>query len=70
MATTARAGTQETLSPPAREKIPALVAGDRLSRVEFERRYHAMPGVRKAELIEGVVYMPPPVAWCGASFMR
>lgn len=41
---------------------PPLRAGDRLTRDEFERRYHAMPSVKKAELIEGVVYMPPPVS--------
>ena len=35
--------------------------GDRLTRVEFERRYAAMPWVKKAELIEGLVYMPSPV---------
>jgi Uma2 family endonuclease len=40
--------------------IPPLEPGDRLSREEFERRYSAMPGVKKAELIEGVVYMPSP----------
>lgn len=44
------------------ERIPPLVAGDRLTRDEFERRYHAMPEVKKAELIEGVVYMPSPVS--------
>jgi Uma2 family endonuclease len=33
-----------------------------LSRDEFERRYEAMPHVKKAELIEGVVYMPSPVS--------
>lgn len=37
-----------------------LENGDRLSRAEFERRYHRMPEVKKAELIEGVVYMPSP----------
>ena len=42
-------------------EIPPLEAGDRLSRAEFERRYEAMPGLKKAELIEGVVYMPSPV---------
>jgi Uma2 family endonuclease len=36
--------------------VPALENGDRLSRAEFERRYAAMPDVKKAELIEGVVY--------------
>ena len=40
---------------------PPLENGDTLTRVEFERRYAAMPGVKKAELIEGVVHMPSPV---------
>lgn len=39
-------------------QIPPLENGDRLSRQEFERRYQGMPQVKKAELIEGVVYMP------------
>jgi Uma2 family endonuclease len=39
-----------------------LHAGDRLTRDEFEWRYHNMPQVKKAELIEGVVYMPSPVS--------
>jgi Uma2 family endonuclease len=43
-------------------EIPPLVAGDRLTRDEFERRYKAMPHVSKAELVEGVVYMPSPVS--------
>jgi hypothetical protein len=43
------------------EKIPFLEPGDRLTRDEFERRYSAMPNLKKAELIEGVVYMPSPV---------
>jgi len=42
-------------------KLPPLHAGDRLSRAEFERRYQAHPEIKKAELIEGVVYMPTPV---------
>jgi hypothetical protein len=41
--------------------IPPLATGDHLTRDEFERRYEAMPEVKKAELIEGVVYMPSPV---------
>jgi len=41
--------------------IPRLNNGDRLTRVEFERRYLAMPEVKKAQLIEGIVYMPSPV---------
>lgn len=40
---------------------PPLESGDRLSRVEFERRYHAHPQIKKAELIEGVVYVPSPI---------
>ncbi|NOT54476.1 MAG: Uma2 family endonuclease, partial [Deltaproteobacteria bacterium] len=37
-------------------RVPALENGDRLTRPEFERRYEAMPHLKKAELIEGVVY--------------
>ncbi|NJL99921.1 MAG: Uma2 family endonuclease [Synechococcaceae cyanobacterium SM2_3_2] len=41
--------------------IPPLESGDHLSRSEFERRYHAMPHIKKAELIEGVVFMASPL---------
>jgi Uma2 family endonuclease len=41
--------------------IPPLESGDRLTLCEFRRRYEAMPKTKKAELIEGVVYMPSPV---------
>lgn len=41
--------------------IPPLEPGDRLTRAEFERRYEAMQHCTKAELIEGIVYMPSPV---------
>jgi Uma2 family endonuclease len=41
--------------------VPPLRQGERLARAEFERRYDAMPGLKKAELIDGVVYMPLPV---------
>ena len=41
----------------SRSTIPPLENGDRLSRYEFERRYSAMPHLKKAELIEGIVYM-------------
>jgi Uma2 family endonuclease len=41
--------------------IPPLESGDRLTRHEFERRYSAMPHVKKAELIEGIVYMASPL---------
>lgn len=41
--------------------MPPLQAGDFLTRAEFERRYHQHPNLKKAELIEGIVYMPSPV---------
>ncbi|MBM3838192.1 MAG: Uma2 family endonuclease [Verrucomicrobia bacterium] len=47
-------------SEPAAVTVPPLEGGDGLTRAEFERRYQAMPHVKKAELIEGVVYMPSP----------
>ena len=37
--------------------IPPLRNGDRLSIAEFERRWQATPSVKKAELIEGRVYL-------------
>lgn len=43
--------------------LPPLEPGDQLGRDEFERRYAAMPHLKKAELIEGTVYMPSPVRW-------
>lgn len=42
-------------------QLQRLQQGDNLSRAEFERRYEAMPDVKKAELVEGVVFMPSPV---------
>ncbi len=54
-----------TIRPPddvqPNEPIPPLEPGDRLTRAEFERRYDAMPQLTKAELVEGLVYMPSPV---------
>ncbi len=43
------------------DTLPPLESGDRLTREEFERRYEAMPDVKRAELINGVVYMGSPV---------
>jgi hypothetical protein len=37
--------------------VPPLENGDRLSRLEFERRYGVMAADCRAELIEGIVYM-------------
>ncbi|MEH1924924.1 Uma2 family endonuclease [Nostoc sp.] len=39
--------------------IPLLENGDKLTRYEFERRYNATPNLKKAELIEGIVYIMP-----------
>jgi hypothetical protein len=53
---------------PTLPRFPPLQTGDRLTRDEFERRYHAMPHQFKAELIEGIVYvMGPPVTDPGHS---
>src|ERR1051325_4981915 len=41
---------------------PPLQNGDRLSSHEFLRRYEAMPEIKKAELVQGVVYMGSPVS--------
>ncbi len=48
---------------PVRQEPPPLAAGDQLSRAEFERRYLVHPEIKKAELIEGIVYMPSPVKY-------
>jgi Uma2 family endonuclease len=48
--------------------VPRLESGDHLTRAEFERRYEAMPELKKAELIEGVVYVGSPVRHAVHSF--
>lgn len=56
-----------TTSQPAHSRrmpglqAPPLENGDRLTRIEFERRYALMPQIKRAELIEGVVYMASPL---------
>jgi len=40
-----------------------LQNGDHLTGAEFLRRYEAMPHLKKAELIEGIVYMGSPVRY-------
>ncbi|MGB0561552.1 MAG: Uma2 family endonuclease [Spirulinaceae cyanobacterium] len=40
---------------------PPLENGDRLTRPVFEARYAAMPNLKKAELIEGIVHMASPL---------
>ncbi|MEQ9623708.1 Uma2 family endonuclease [Coleofasciculus chthonoplastes] len=47
----------------AQQLIPALENGDRLTRAEFERRYSLIPDIKKAELIEGVVYVASPLRY-------
>ncbi len=58
MATDIRTQTPELIAAP----IPLLRNGDRLTQAEFLCRYHAMPNLHHAELIEGRVYMPSPVS--------
>jgi Uma2 family endonuclease len=50
--------------PHSPTKIPPLQNGDRLTRAEFERRFDATPNLKKAELIEGFVYIPSSVPFC------
>jgi len=62
--------SQEVRAQPAAHVVegkksspPPLESGDQLTRREFERRYNAMPHIKKAELIEGVVYIASPVRY-------
>src|SRR5437867_7956202 len=50
------------IKSPAGGAAPRLLNGDHLTVPEFERRYWAMPELKKAELIEGIVVMSPPVS--------
>jgi Uma2 family endonuclease len=53
--------TQHPTSTNSPSDIPPLESGDRLTCPEFERRYNAMPNLKKAELIEGVVFVASPL---------
>ena len=55
-ATSPPLSTDESDAPAAVHRL-SLENGDRLTRREFERRYATRPDIKKAELIEGVVYM-------------
>jgi hypothetical protein len=44
------------------QRIPELVAGDKLTREEFLLRWEANPEIKNAELIGGIVYMTSPVS--------
>lgn len=48
------------MKPSAAAVKTALQPGDQMHAEEFEKRYHQMPDCKKAELIEGVVYVPSP----------
>jgi Uma2 family endonuclease len=48
-------------------RIPPLQSGDHLTRDEFERRFDATPGLKHAELINGIVYIMSPIAYAGHS---
>lgn len=51
----------QTQSNSTQKHLPPLQSGDRLTRAEFERRYVADPHIKKAELIEGIVYVASPL---------
>ncbi len=46
----------------AHNLVPALCDGDRLTRDEFMQRWEAMPDLKFAELLDGVVQMASPVS--------
>ena len=48
---------------PAKTAVPPLENGDFLTATEFLRRYEAMPELKKAELIDGRVFIPMPVRY-------
>jgi len=48
-------------NPKQRPELPPLESGDCLTLPEFERRYAASPHIKKAELIEGIVYVASPL---------
>lgn len=47
----------ETMESTSRAEVPQLRPGDRLTRDEFYRRWEAMPELKHAERIEGIVSM-------------
>ncbi len=46
---------------PRPEVPPMLESGDSMTRAEFEKRYWLRPDLKKAELVEGVVYLSSPI---------
>jgi Uma2 family endonuclease len=55
---TATSAGAAVATPP--DERPPLHSGDRLTRAEFARRYVLHPEIKKAELIDGVVYVASP----------
>ena len=55
--TTRHPSTEQFRSQSPPNRTAPLESGDRLTLYEFERRYAAATHIRKAELIEGVVYV-------------
>ena len=45
-----------------------LITGQQMTREEFLRRWETLPGLKCAELIEGIVYVPSPVTTDHGSF--
>ena len=41
---------------------PGLVTGERMSVDEFLRRWEELPDLKKAELVDGIVYVPSPLS--------
>lgn len=56
------------VSRPDQAEAPGLESGDVMSRAEFHRRYSMHPEIKKAELIEGVVFVSSPLKAKGHGF--
>lgn len=61
-ATTIQTGRNGTPRKTSRPGVPQLLNGDHLTVPEFERRYEAVQEDQRAELIEGIVVMSPPIS--------
>lgn len=53
--------TASPARPRKRQPLPMLENGYRLTTAEFLRRWEALPHIKNAELIDGTVYMAPPL---------
>src|ERR1700694_5965965 len=52
---------QESAMTSAQTSSPELITGQRMTREEFLCRWEALPDLKHAELIEGIVYVASPV---------